>query len=108
VGKAITLNGAPYTVVGIMPPRFQYPTFTELWTPLTVPPEAARNRAFRYLRVMARLKRGVTIQQAQTEMNTIAQRLALEYAKTNRDEDATNLISLRQMISGDIRPAGIP
>ncbi|HET9176893.1 MAG TPA: ABC transporter permease [Terriglobia bacterium] len=105
IGKSITLNGEPYTVVGIMPPDFQYPTFTELWTPLTVPPEAANDRGYRYLRVMARLKPGVTIQQAQTEMNTIAGRLALEYPKTNKDQDATNLISLRQMISGDIRPA---
>ncbi len=54
---------------------------------------------------MARLKPGVTIEQAQIEMNTIARRLALDYPKTNKDEDATNIISLRQMISGDIRPA---
>jgi putative ABC transport system permease protein len=104
LGKTITLDGAPYTVVGIMPPSFQYPSFTELWTPLTATPVPANNRAYRYLRVMARLKPGVTIQQAQTEMNTIASRLAHEYPKTNKDEDATNLISLRQTISGDIRP----
>jgi putative ABC transport system permease protein len=105
VGKSISLDGAPYTVVGIMPRGFQYPPFTQLWTPLTVVKEAANDRAYRYLRVMARLKPGVTIQQAQAEMNTIARRLALEYPKTNKEEDATNIISLRQMLSGDIRPA---
>jgi putative ABC transport system permease protein len=105
VGKTIALDGAPYTVVGIMPPGVQYPPFTELWTPLTIVPEAANDRAYRYLRVMARLKPGVSIEQAQVEMNTIARRLALEYPKTNKDEDATHIISLRQMISGDIRPA---
>ncbi len=105
VGKTIALDGAPYTVVGIMPPGFQYPPFTELWTPLTVVPEAVNDRAYRYLRVMARLKPGVTIEEAQVEMNTIASRLALQYPKTNQDEDATNIKSLRQMISGDIRPA---
>jgi putative ABC transport system permease protein len=105
VGKTVTLDGASYTVIGIMPPGFQYPQFTQLWTPFTVSPEAANNRAYRYLRVMARLKPGVTLQQAQTEMNTIARRLALEYPKTNKEEDATKLISLRQTISGDIRPA---
>ena len=105
VGKDILLNGAPYTVVGVMPPAFQYPSFTELWTPFTVSPEAAQDRAYRYLRVMARLKPGVTIQQAQMEMNTIARRLAREYPKTNKDEDATTLISLRRTISGDIRAA---
>jgi putative ABC transport system permease protein len=105
VGKSISLDGAPYTVVGIMPPAFQYPTFTQLWTPLTVVKEAANDRAYRYLRVMARLKPGVTMQQAQTEMNAIARRLALEYPKTNKEEDATYIISLRQRLSGDIRPA---
>jgi len=104
VGNTIHLDGAPYTVVGIMPPGFQYPTSTQLWTPLTVSSEAANDRAYRYLRVMARLKPGVALEEAQTEMNTIAGRLARDYPKTNKDEDATNLISLRQNISGDIRP----
>jgi putative ABC transport system permease protein len=104
-GKSVTLDGARYTVVGIMPPGFEYSGFTHLWTPLTILPEAANNRAYRFLRVIARLKAGVTIQQAQIEMNTIARRLALAYPKTNQDEDATNIISLQQMISGDIRPA---
>jgi predicted permease len=105
VGRDILLDGAPYTVVGVMPPAFQYPTSTELWTPLTVSSEAAQDRAYRYLRVMARLKPGVTIPQAQMEMNAIARGLAREYPKTNKDEDATTLISLRESISGDIRPA---
>ena len=104
-GKSILLDGAPYTVVGVMPPGFQYPQFTELWTPLTVSREAAEDRGYRYLRVMARVRPGVSIHQAQTEMNAIARRLALEYPKTNKDEDATDVISLRETISGDIRPA---
>ena len=104
VGKTITLDGEPYTVLGVMPPGVRYPALTDLWTPLTIGPEAANDRGNRYLRVMARLKPGVTIQQAQVEMDTIARRLALEYPKTNKDEGATNIISLRQTISGDIRP----
>lgn len=105
VGRDILLDGTPYTVVGVMPPAFQYPRFTEIWTPLTVSAETAQDRAYRNLRVMARLNPGVTIPQAQMEMNTIARRLAREYPKTNKDEDATTLISLREDISGDIRPA---
>ena len=105
VGNSILLDGAPYTVVGVMPPGFQYPAFTELWTPFTVSSDAAQDRAYRYLRVIARLKPGVTVEQAQTEMNTIARRLALQYPKTNKDEAATRLIGLRETISGDIRPA---
>ncbi len=105
VGKAITLDGAPYTAIGVMPPGVEYPGNTDLWTPLTPLPEAANDRAYRYLRVIARLKPGGTIQQAQAEMDAIAGRLALEYPKTNKDEDETNVISLRQTITGDIRPA---
>lgn len=105
VGKTITLDGEPYSVVGVMPDGFKYPAFTELWTPYTVLPEAANDRSYRYLRIIARLKPGVTLKQAQAEMNAIASRLAVEYPKTNKDEDATNLISLRQTISGDVRPA---
>jgi predicted permease len=104
-GKSITLDGQPYTITGVMPPDFKYPSFTELWTPYTVLPEAANDRAYRYLRVMARLKPGVTLQQALAEMNAIAGRLAVAYPSTNRDDAATNLIALRQMISGDVRPA---
>ena len=105
IEKNIILDGAPYAVVGVMPQGFRYPAFTELWTPLTVIPEATQDRGYRYLRVMARLKPGVTIQQARTEMNTIAAQLALAYPKTNKDEDRTTLIPLRETISGDIRPA---
>jgi len=105
VGKNITLDGEPYTVVGVMPPGFQYPPSTDLWTPYSVLPEAAVDRGYRYLRIMARLRPGVSIEQAQAEMNAIAARLCREYPKTNEDEDATNLVSLRQMLSGDIRPA---
>jgi predicted permease len=105
VGKSMTLDGEPYAVIGVMPDGFKYPPFTELWTPYTVLPEGANDRSYRYLRIMGRLKRGVQLKQAQAEMNAIAARLALEYPKTNKDEDATNLIGLRQMISGDVRPA---
>ncbi|HEV2381040.1 MAG TPA: ABC transporter permease [Terriglobia bacterium] len=101
VGKNITLDGAPYTVVGIMPPGFQYPG-VELWTPLVVPREAVQDRNYRFLRVIARLKPGVTLQQAQTEMNTIAGRLAAAYPGTNKDE-GVNIMTLRKMTAGDIR-----
>ena len=59
IGKAITLNGEKYSVIGIMPPGFSYPTQdTELWTPLTVDSNLAGNHGLRYLRVLARLKPG--------------------------------------------------
>ncbi len=105
VGKTIRLDGAPYTVIGVMPKGVEYPQSTELWTPLIIPREAVNDRSYRFLRVIARLKNGVTIQQAQREMNSLAERSAREYPKTNKEEAATNIISLRQTITGDVRPA---
>jgi putative ABC transport system permease protein len=103
-GRSVTLDGAPYTVVGVMPPSFQYPSSTELWTPLTISPEFADDRGVRFLRVMARRKQGVTLEQARTEMDTIAARMKNEYPNTNKDQDVS-LVDLRTLTTGDIRPA---
>ena len=105
VNKTITLDGVPYTVIGVMPPEFKYPARTEMWTPLVPNPVAANDRAYRYLRVMGRLKRDANVEQARAELNGIAARLAEEYPNTNKQNDTVNLIPLRQMISGDARPA---
>jgi putative ABC transport system permease protein len=101
IGKVVTLGGEPYTVVGIMPQGFSYPAETELWTPLTVQPELANNRGIRFLRTIARLKPGVTLKQAETEMNTIASRLERQYPDTNKGE-SVRIWTLRDMKVGDI------
>jgi predicted permease len=101
VGKTIILDGAPYTVVGVMPPAFP-DSVTQLWTPLIVPREAEQDRNYRFLRVVARLKPGVTLRQAQTEMNTIAARLASAYPNTNKDE-GVSIMTMRQNLTGDVR-----
>ena len=102
VGETAILDGVPYVVIGVMPEGVTYPGTTELWTPLVIRPAAA-NRGERFLRVVARLGPGVTQQRAAADMNAIAQQLAREYPATNKDVGAANLISLRQIISGDIR-----
>src|SRR5262245_4186632 len=70
VGRNITLSGESYTVVGVMPPRFQFPPFwstrAEMWAPLDLRPRATV-RGGSSLRIFARLKPGVTSQQAQSE-----------------------------------------
>jgi putative ABC transport system permease protein len=77
VGRNITLNAQSFTVVGVMPPDFFFPLReTELWTPWAMHPEEASGRGDHYLRVMARLKTGATIEQANAEAEAIASRLS--------------------------------
>ena len=79
VGKTIQLNGGPYTVLGVMPPEFQYPNREyALWTALKI--DSAESRfAFAYV-CIARLKHGVTLAQANAQMSEIQSRLAQTYA----------------------------
>src|SRR6185369_4533501 len=82
IGKNIRMNGESYTVVGVLPPGMHDRLTSQLWVPMTLTPEeiaGARN----FMPVMARLKDGVTIDQAQAEMNGIAAQLQNESPKTN-------------------------
>lgn len=82
VGKPIRMNGEPYTVVGVLPPGVYDRFNSQLWVPLSVrAEEITRDPSF--MLVMARLKDGVTIGQAQAEMNEVAARLQQEFPKTN-------------------------
>jgi predicted permease len=80
--RTITLNQQSYTVVGILPPRFQYPEPFQLWIPLALGETGAGGGAFAnfgegmwLLKAIARLKPGVTVHQAQAELQTIAQHI---------------------------------
>lgn len=105
VGKQITLDDEPYTVVGVMAPRFIYPMWEEkLWIPLTWSDKERAVRGEHHSTVLARLKRGVDIKQAQAEMSTISDRLARQYPEDNKDWGAV-VVPLREDIVGDVRPA---
>ncbi|HEY7112732.1 MAG TPA: ABC transporter permease [Thermoanaerobaculia bacterium] len=102
LGRQIVQDGRPATVVGIMPSRFVFGSSqTELWTPLTLTPPVRRGPFF--LRGIARLKPGITREQAAAEMDTIAH--GVERANP---KDYTQLRfpvrSLRDTIVGDVRP----
>lgn len=106
IGRDIKLNGEPYNVIGVMPADFQFEQVS-LWTPLTtdigqLSPTAARSRRM-YL-VLARLKPGMTLTQAQSELNTISERLAQQYPEANTGW-STNIIPFREQVVGTIRPA---
>ncbi len=84
VGRSVRINERSFTVIGVMPPAFDFPQGgKELWTPLTVTPEDAANRQGHYLQVIARLKPGTPAAAAQSELAALAQRLAEQYPDTN-------------------------
>jgi putative ABC transport system permease protein len=101
VNRKITLNGEPATIVGIMPADFNQPRDTEVWTPLPLNP-AEEARENRMLEVVTRLKPGVSMSQAQTEMDTINQRLAQTYVDTNTGW-SVRLTELRESMVGELR-----
>jgi putative ABC transport system permease protein len=102
VGQSITLSGEPYTVIGVMPAGFRHPQMVEMWTPIALDPSMMSNRNATMLRVMARLKPGATIKQAQTEIAAIARRLEEQYPATNAGK-SVKLESLREGYAGDIQ-----
>ncbi|HWF88173.1 MAG TPA: ABC transporter permease [Pyrinomonadaceae bacterium] len=115
INKPITLNGASYQVVGVMPQGFQFPTKdllpelqtlakpVELWVPLSLNDAAWTARGSRFLHAIGRLKPGVTIEQARADLNTIAARLAQQY---EQDQGWTaKVVSLQAQIVGSIRLA---
>jgi putative ABC transport system permease protein len=110
VGKTIQLNGAPTTVVGVMPPDVQLVTKlslvgrpTDLWVPFPLPASARTPRG-RSISVVARLKPGTSIQQAQAQMDTIAAGLSAEFPAFDTGW-TVRVVAMRDELAGDIRPA---
>src|SRR5215813_5600214 len=101
VNRKIILNGKPATIVGIMPAGFTYPYDCEVWMPLPFEP-AKEPRDNRYVSVVTRLKPNVSMVQAQTEMDTINQHLAQNYALTNSGW-GVRLTELRESLVGELR-----
>lgn len=83
IGRTVRLNGEAMTVIGIMPEGFEFPIDNHLWTPLRVNPLAVERGQGPALEAFGRLRDGVSMEQAQTQLSAIAQRLALEYPETN-------------------------
>lgn len=103
IGKAITVNGRSRTIVGVMPHDFYFPDAggVEIWIPAVL---SHNNRGGHYLQAIGRLKKGVTIEQAQAEANDIAQRLEQAYPESNAGV-GVHLVSFREELVGDIKPA---
>ena len=104
LGRAISLSGVPVTIVGVMPQGFYFPNReTEFWRPIGLldPSKAARGAHF--LSAIARLKNGVSVQQASAAMKIISERLAKQYVDSSRDESAETIL-MHDLIVAPIRP----
>ena len=101
LGRILTLNGQPHTVIGVMSPKFKYPQRAELWTPLALSPEQISSRTSSILRPVGRLKPGISREQARAEVAAIYEDLAVRYPETNKGMTPV-LNELRP--SGDAKP----
>lgn len=105
VNSTLMLNGNSYILVGVMPPDFQFPLGAEkkdLWVPLSFDADDLKGRATRYLSVVARLKPGVTIDQARSEMQSVATQTAEQYPQTNSGWSVT-IVPLYEQLVADTR-----
>jgi predicted permease len=103
--KQVRLDGANYTVAGVMPRGFQFPDRdSELWLPMAFTPEEAANHDSHYLRVVGRLKPGVTLEQANASLASIMHGLAEKFPNTNAKVSAF-AVPLRQQFAGKLRLA---
>ena len=108
VGTTITLDTLPFTVIGVMPPGFEFPTATtaEVWAPLAFDPKDlhGQSRRARSLMVVGRLAPGATMQQAQSEISVLASRIASEFKDSNAGWNARVVAAHEQLVAAS-RPA---
>ena len=105
IGQSITMSAASYTIIGIMPPSFQFlDRDIDLWTPIAFTAAQAQQHGSHYISVIGRLKPGVTTEQARTEMSGIAARLAEQYPSSNAGW-STIVVPMQQFEVRDIKPA---
>jgi predicted permease len=108
VGTDIRVNGSPYTVVGVMPASFRQPERSlswqdaELWRPILLDGEEQDFRS-RYLRTVARLRDGVSVEQARQEMSLTAARMAEAYPEANAGRSIL-VLPVDEYLLGDARP----
>src|SRR5688572_9582329 len=112
IGREISLNNEPHTVVGVMPPNFMPDNYGELWVPSAfgVPTNSVRPnvdprpvRSSNYLDVFGRLKPGVDLAKARAEMDAISRRLEVQYPIDNRDV-GLRVMPLHEEVVGRFRP----
>jgi putative ABC transport system permease protein len=100
VGKQLLLNGEKFTVSGITSPDFDFPPGAQIWTPLNLTDKQATDRQSHSLNVIARLADGVSISDAQANLQAIAARLAQQYPDTNTGHEVSVKNTVEDLMYG--------
>jgi putative ABC transport system permease protein len=100
IGKKITLNNQPYEVIGVMPPELRWPETADIWAPLAPDEQLRESRGSFWMPVIGRLKPGVSVQAAQTDMAGISTRLEKAYPANSGY--GANVVGLRDQIVGRV------
>jgi putative ABC transport system permease protein len=104
VGRSIRMSSRSYVVVGVMKPDFHYPSREfEIWVPLTVNPDDYVTRGPHYFLSVARLKPGVTLAQAQADMDAVDGRIAARYGSKTGDRSRVDLVPMLEDTVSDVR-----
>jgi putative ABC transport system permease protein len=104
VGRRVIIDGDPYEVVGVAPPRFQFPDGASLWAPLSFDPKKEPRRDARWLTVVGRIAPGRTFDDAASQMNVIGTRLAQQYPDANRDHGVRTYTLAQGMMDEGVGP----
>ncbi len=102
LGRSVRLDGLTFTIAGVMPPQFDFPERAEVWAPIEIFPDTSSRSAHNY-HVVARVKDGLSMQQAQSDLDNVASRLARAYIDDK--ERSIKLVPLYDQIVGPYRPA---
>src|SRR5581483_1227283 len=105
LSRMVQFNGEPYTIIGVLPPSFVFPLGdVDVLLPAFKYPNYSLVRGQTSCAVIARLHEGISIQKAQSEMNTIAARLAAEFPDSNKDQGAT-VVGFKDDVIADLKPS---
>jgi putative ABC transport system permease protein len=104
VGRMLRVNGEAHTVIGVMPPAFQHPPFVQIWKPLVLDPRLTEEPGARFLRVVGRLRPGVSVEEAGAAVQAVQARLGGRHPESHRGWGSL-VAPIRSRYTDDVRPA---
>jgi putative ABC transport system permease protein len=104
VGQSIRMDGQNFLISGVMPASFRFPEFAQMWTPMAWTDKERAVRGEHHSAVIARLKSGIDLKQAQAEMNTLSAQLEQQYPEDDKGWGAI-VVPLHDDLVSDVRPA---